>query len=198
MIKEKEIFKTSYNLNKDSAMDWKKLKNETFLYPTDTTFGLGCDAFNEALVKKIYHIKQRAFDKKCILLTDSAAHLMDLVNVPEIAWDLMEVSEKPLTIIYDEPLTVPTYLLSEEGTIAIRLTKDMLCKKIIQNFKNPIISTSANLSEEKSPKSFEEINPKILEKIDYIFPECKTFAPLYSASSIIQVSEGGLVKVIRQ
>ncbi len=179
-------------------MNWKELKTQTFLYPTDTTFGLGCDAFNEDLVKKIYEIKKRPFDKKCVLLTDSASHLMDLVKVPELAWDLMDISNKPITIVYDEPLTVPHYLLSEEGTIAIRLTENSFCKKIIQNLKGPIISTSANISEAPNPHRFQDISSEILENVDYIFPECKTFVPQFQHSSIIKISEGGLVKVIRE
>ncbi len=169
----------------------------TFLYPTDTTFGLGCNAFDETLVKKIFSIKERPFDKKCILLVESQVQLMNLVNVPEMAWELIELSDKPLTLIYDDPVGVPDFLLNEEGTIAIRLTKDILSKKIIQKIKNPILSTSANISNEKSPNSYAEINQKILEKVDYIFPESKNFVPHYPASSIIALSSDNVVKVIR-
>ncbi len=173
------------------------IKTQTFLYPTDTIFGLGCDAFNSELVEKMYEIKERPLQKSFVLLVATQVQLMDLVKVPEMAWELMELSDKPLTLVYDTPLGVPDFLLNSKGTIAIRLTHDWLCKKIIQKVKNPIISTSANISNEPNPKHYSEINSKILEKVDYIFPESKTFVPHYDGSSIIQISEGGLVKVLR-
>ncbi len=175
----------------------EKLIDKTFLYPTDTTFGLGCNAFDEKLVNKIFKIKERSEDKKMVLLVDTQSRLMDLVKVPEMAWQLMELSDKPLTLVYDQPLAIPDFLLAKDGTVAIRLSKDALCKKIIQSVKNPIISTSANISNQQNPSHYEQIDAKILEKIEYIFPECKNFAPQYVSSSIIKISEGGLVKVIR-
>lgn len=169
----------------------------TILYPTDTTFGMGCDATNIEAVKKIYQIKNRPDSKSLIILVDSDRRLQQLVEVPEMAWNLIDLSEKPITIIYDNPKNLPKELIAEDNTIAIRLTKDDFCKRLISKLNAPLVSTSANLSGEKAPLSFNQISSKIKNEVDYIFPECETFIPLYEASTIIKLSANGLVKVIR-
>lgn len=173
-------------------------KNITFLYPTDTTFGIGCSALNVEAIQKIHEIKNRPGSKSFILLVDSDARLQRYVEVPSLAWDIIDLSEKPTTIIYDAPRDLPKELIAEDNTIAIRLTKDPLCQKIIQKLNAPLVSTSANLSGEASPQSFQEINQKIKEGVDFIFPECETFQPKYTASSIIKLSADGVVKIIRE
>lgn len=179
-------------------IDKSLLKTQTFLYPTDTTFGLGCDAGNVELIQKIYQIKNRSDSKSMIILVDSPARLQNIVDVPELAWDIMDLSEKPVTLIYDNPKNLPQELIAADNTIGIRLTNNRFCKKLIGWLNAPIVSTSANLSREPTPQSFSEISPKIIAEVDYIFPECETFVPTYSGSSIIKLSADGKVKVIRE
>lgn len=174
------------------------LENKTFLYPTDTTFGLGCDAKNVDAIRKIQQLKNRSDAKSFVILVDSVRMLQSIVDVPVLAWDLMDLSEKPITIVYDNPRGMPKELMAADNTIAIRLTNDLFCKKLISKLNSPIVSTSANLSGEPSPTDFESISAKIKEGVDYIFPECENFKPLYQASSIIKLSEDGQVKVIRE
>lgn len=177
----------------------EKLKlGEVFLYPTDTTFGLGCDAKNVDAIRKIQQLKNRSDAKSFVILVDSVRMLQSIVDVPVLAWDLMDLSEKPITIVYDNPRGMPKELVAADNTIAIRLTNDLFCKKLISKLNSPIVSTSANLSGEPSPTDFESISAKIKEGVDYIFPECENFKPIYQASSIIKLSEDGQVKVIRE
>ena len=171
---------------------------EVFLYPTDTTFGLGCDAKNVDAIRKIQQLKNRSDAKSFVILVDSVRMLQSIVDVPVLAWDLMDLSEKPITIVYDNPRGMPKELVAADNTIAIRLTNDLFCKKLISKLNSPIVSTSANLSGEPSPTDFESISTKIKQGVDYIFPECENFKPLYEASSIIKLSEDGQVKVIRE
>ena len=176
-----------------------KLKQgETMLYPTDTILGLGCDAKNEAAIEKIYQIKNRPSSKSLIILVDSPRMLQDIVEVPELAWDLIEFNEKPITIIYDNPKGLPKSLIADDNTIAIRLTDDLFCKKIIGKLKVPIVSTSANLSGEPSPKIFSEVNKTVIERVDFIPEEAKMFVPQFTASTIIKLSLDNEVKVIRE
>jgi L-threonylcarbamoyladenylate synthase len=173
-------------------------KGNTILYPTDTTFGLGCDATNCDAIKRIYQLKNRSDSKSLIILVESEQRLQQLVKVPDVAWDLIDFSEKPITIIYDNPKNLPRELIASDNTIAIRLTKDDFCKKLISKLKAPLVSTSANLSGEKTPKNFSELSAKIKNEVDYIVPECETFIPRYEASTIIRLSANGLVKIIRK
>lgn len=174
------------------------LKNRTFLYPTDTTFGIGCDAQNVEMIRKIFQIKNRPDSKSLIILVENAARLQKIVDVPELAWDIMDLSEKPVTIIYENPRNLPRELIAEDNTIAIRLTDDLFCKKLISRLNSPLISTSANVSGEPTPHSFAEISKEIKEGVDYIFPECETFVPKFSGSSIIRLSVDGRVKIVRE
>lgn len=177
----------------------EKLKGGgVILYPTDTTFGLGCDANNVEAVRKIFKIKNRPDSKSLIILVESVARLQRIVDVPDLAWDIMDFSDKPVTIIYDKPKNLPKELIAEDNTIAIRLTKDDFCKRLISKINTPLVSTSANISGENSPNTFAEISNKIKEEVDYVFPECETFIPKFTASSIIKLSADGKVKVIRE
>lgn len=173
-------------------------EGKTMLYPTDTILGIGCSAKNEEAIQKIFDIKNRPSSKSLIILVDSPKMLQDIVEVPELAWDLMDFNEKPITIIYDNPKGLPKSLIAEDNTIAIRLTDDLLCKKIIGRLKAPIVSTSANLSGEASPKIFSEVNPAIVEGVDIVLDECKTFEPQFTASTIIKLGLDNQVKVIRE
>ena len=174
------------------------LKDKVFLYPTDTTFGIGCDAHNVEAIQRIFRIKNRPDSKSLIILVDSNQRLQKIVDVPELVWDIMDLSEKPVTIIYDNPRNLPKEIISADNTIAIRLARDLFCKKLISKLNAPLVSTSANISGEPAPDSFNEISQKIKEEVDYIFPECETFIPRFSGSSIIKLSADGKVKVIRE
>lgn len=174
------------------------LKNKTYLYPTDTTFGIGCDANDVKSIQRIFRIKNRPDSKSLIILVESNQRLQQIVDVPELAWDIMDFSEKPVTIIYDNPRNLPKELISEDNTIAIRLTKDLFCKKLISTINAPIVSTSANISGEPTPNTYSEISQEIKDQVDYIFPECETFFPKFTGSSIIKLSADGQVKVIRE
>lgn len=174
------------------------LKNgQTMLYPTDTILGIGCDAKNVEAIQKVYAIKNRSSAKSLIILVDSVKMLQDLVDVPELAWDLMDLNEKPLTIIYDKPKGLPKELVAEDNTIAIRLTDDLLCKKIIGRLKGPIISTSANLSGDQAPQRLNEVNQAILKQVDLVLEECTAFVPKHTASTIIKLAQDNQIKVIR-
>ena len=176
----------------------EELKNKVFLYPTDTTFGIGCDAANVEAIQKIFKIKNRPDSKSLIILVENEARLQRIVDVPDLAWDIMDLSEKPVTIIYDNPKNLPEELIAQDNTIAIRLTKDLFCKKLISKLNSPLVSTSANVSGEPAPNSFLEISEKIKNEVDYIFPESENFVPKFSGSSIIKLSKDGQVKVIRE
>ncbi len=175
------------------------LENDgVILTPTDTTFGLSALAFNQEAVNKVNEIKQRPIEKKFILLVDNAARLQRYVEVPDLAWDIMDLSEKPVTIVYDTILDLPPHLLSEDGTVAIRMIQIPFLQKIIQKVKQPLVSTSANLTGESAPQNFSDINPAITQNVDYIMPECKDFKPFYISSSIIALKSDYEVKVIRE
>lgn len=173
-------------------------EGKTMLYPTDTILGLGCDAKNEEAIQKIYEIKNRPSSKSLIILVDSPKMLQDIVEVPELAWDLMKYNEKPITIIYDNPKGLPKSLIAEDNTIAIRLTDDLLCKKIIGRLNGPIVSTSANLSGDPSPKVLKEVHPEVIKGVDLVLDECETFEPQFTASTIIKLGLDNEVKVIRE
>ncbi|MGV4528710.1 L-threonylcarbamoyladenylate synthase [Ornithobacterium rhinotracheale] len=164
---------------------------------TDTTFGLSCLVSNQAAIDKIFEIKQRPKNKSFILLVDNPARLQQVVEVPELAWDLMDLSENPVSIVYDKILSLPKYVLAPDGSVAIRMVKDPVLQRIIGKVREPLISTSVNISGEAAPETFSQINPEILEKVDYILPEAKDFVPKFTSSSIIKLGIDGQVKVIR-
>jgi L-threonylcarbamoyladenylate synthase len=121
----------------------------TILYPTDTIWGIGCDATNIEAVNKIFDIKKREKNKSMIILVESEKRLQDLVDVPEMAWEIIDLSEKPVTIVYENPRGLPKELLAEDGSIGIRLIKNDFCKKLISKLNRPLVSTSANFSGKK-------------------------------------------------
>ena len=131
------------------------LKNGgTILYPTDTIWGIGCDATNVEAINKIFDIKKREKNKSMIILVDNEKRLQDLVDVPEMAWQIIDVSEKPVTIVYENPKGLPKEILAPDGSIGIRLVKDDFCKRLIGKLNKPLVSTSATFSGEKTPLKF--------------------------------------------
>ncbi len=175
------------------------LKNGgTILYPTDTIWGIGCEATNTEAIQKIYDIKKRDANKSMIILVESEKRLQDLVDVPAMAWEIIDLSEKPVTIIYESPKGLPKELLAEDGSIGIRLVKDDFCKKLISKLNKPLVSTSANLSGDKSPMKYSDISKEIVEAVDFVVEENRERVSQFSGSSIIKIWNDGRIKVIRE
>lgn len=175
------------------------LKNGgTILYPTDTIWGIGCDATNVEAITKIFDIKKREKTKSMIILVENEKRLQDLVDVPEMAWEIIDLSEKPVTIVYDNPRNLPKELLADDGSIGIRLVKDDFCKRLIGKLNKPVVSTSANFSGDKSPMTFSDINTDIVNLVDFAVEENRDRVSQYSGSSIIRVWKDGRIKVIRE
>lgn len=169
------------------------------LYPTDTIWGIGCDATNEEAVHKVYELKKRIDSKALICLLDNSVKLDYYIqDVPEIAWDLIEVAEKPLTIIYDGARNVAPNLVAEDGSLAIRITKEKFSYELCKRFRKLIVSTSANISGEPSPKCFAEISDEIKNGVDYIVNFRQEETAAHTASSIIKLGRWGEVKIIRE
>ena len=168
------------------------------LYLTDTIWGIGCDATDDEAVMRIFELKNRDQNKPLIILVESEKRLQDLVEVPAVAWDIMDLSEKPITIVYDAPKGISKNLIAEDGSIGIRLVKDEFCKRLISKLNKPIVSTSANFSGEKSPKSFADISQKLISKVDAVAKDQKNRVSKWEASSIIRVWNDGRIKVIRE
>jgi len=166
------------------------------LYPTDTIWGIGCDATNESSIKKIYKIKNRSKDKPLILLVNDINMLSKYVKkLPQELIKLIKKNNTPTTIIYPNPKNLPN-VLTVKNSIAIRVTNDYFCGEIIKRFKKPIISTSANISLEKNPKNFKEINIKIKKMVDYIVKHKIEFN-LEKPSRIIKINSNNKQEVIR-
>jgi len=183
---------------KEVSVALKTLQQEgIIIYPTDTVWGIGCDATNENTVKKVFKIKQRTESKSLIILVDSFKMLKEYVN--EIPYNINEILEKfhkPTTIIYNNPKRLAKNVVASDDTVAIRVVQDKFCKELIKEYGKPIVSTSANISGKPSPKSFEEIEPSILDAVDYVVnlhQNKKTDSP----SSIIKLNAKGEIEVIR-
>lgn len=169
------------------------------LYPTDTIWGLGCDATNAEAIDRLYSIKQRDPEKSMLILLDSEARVERYVeDMPDIAWDLMEVSDKPLTLVYHQARNLPDNLLASDGSIGIRVTSDPFCLELLKRFKKPIVSTSANWSNQPFPSNFQEIDPGLIRSVDYVVKHRQDEKKKSSPSSVIKVGPGGEVKVIRE
>ena len=168
------------------------------LYPTDTIWGIGCDATNEEAVRRVYGLKRRSDHKAMLVLLDSEAKLNGYVsNVPDIAWDLIEVADKPLTIIYSDAKNLAPSLVGEDGSVGIRITREAFSRQLCERFRKPVVSTSANISGEPSPASFSEISEEVKKGVDYIVEYRQDDQTKAKPSSIIKLGDGGLVQVIR-
>jgi len=169
------------------------------LYPTDTIWGIGCDATNEDAVKRIYEIKKREDSKSMLILMENPALLDRYVEeVPEVAWDLVEISTTPLTVIYPGAKNLAKNLIAEDGSIGIRFTKEKFTSLLLQRFRKPLVSTSANVSGEKSPAFFDEISEKIKNQVDYIIEYRQDDTTPAQPSSIIKLGTGGQIDIIRK
>lgn len=169
------------------------------LYPTDTIWGLGCDATNPRAVEKIYAIKQRAENKAMIVLLDNPGKLeLYVKDLPGLAWDLIELSEKPLTIIYQGAKNLAANLIAEDGSVAIRISREAFSQGLCKAFRKAIVSTSANISGMPAPGCFKDISGEIVSAVDYVV-DYRRNEPAGKArpSSIISLGKGGEIKIIR-
>lgn len=174
-------------------------KGGIILYPTDTIWGIGCDATNAEAVTKIYQIKQREDSKSMLVLIDKVGRIPSYIaKMPDLAWDLVELSEKPLTIIYPNAKNLAKNLIAPDGFIGIRVVNNEFCSKLIGRFGKPIVSTSANISGKTSPKSFYDIDEEIKEKVDHIVSEEFDHSLSDKPSGIIMLGINGEIKVIRE
>ncbi|TYP70453.1 L-threonylcarbamoyladenylate synthase [Aquimarina intermedia] len=173
-------------------------KGGLILYPTDTVWGIGCDATNAEAVDKVFALKNRIESKALICLVSDFKMLQQYVEeVPEVAYDILKYAKKATTIIYDRPLRVAENLISDDNSLGIRVVRDPFCGKLIKKFKRPIVSTSANISGKATPMRFEEISKEILEGVDYIVNlplQNKNTKP----SAIIKIGGDSTVKIIRK
>ena len=168
------------------------------LYPTDTIWGIGCDAGNPEAVKKIYELKQRSDEKSMLVLVSDLGMLQEIVEeVPETACRLMETIENPLTIIYNRPKNVASNLKSDDDTLGIRITDEKFSKELCRRLNRPIVSTSANISGETSPKNFREISDRIKEGVDYVVKYRQDDLTPSSPSNIIKLEPQGKYIVLR-
>ncbi|MEI7524115.1 MAG: L-threonylcarbamoyladenylate synthase [Mariniphaga sp.] len=169
------------------------------LYPTDTIWGIGCDATNPEAVSRIYEIKQRVDAKSMLILMENPNLLNSYISeVPEIAWDLIEVADTPLTIIYPGAKNLATNLFAADGSIGIRITSEPFTQQLIQRFRKPVVSTSANISGQKSPQNFSEISGEILRLMDYVVEYRQDDQSRSNPSGIIKLGVGGQIEVIRK
>ncbi len=168
------------------------------LYPTDTVWGIGCDATNPDAVDRVFKLKNRSDKNSLICLVNDFKMLNEYVeDVPEVAYDILKYAEKPTTIIFDDPIRIAENLIADDNSLAIRVTKDDFCKNLIKRFRRPLVSTSANVSGSKTPQRYSEIDPLILNGVDYVVNlhrDKKSEKP----SAIIKLKNDGSVTVIRK
>lgn len=168
------------------------------LYPTDTIWGIGCDATNEEAVKRVFEIKRRADSKAMLILIDTAAKLNYYVkDISDVAWDLIDLADKPMTIIYDGARNLAPNLIAEDGSVGIRVTNEPFSKQLCQRFRKAIVSTSANISGNPSPANFSEISEEIKQAVDYIVENRRDEKTETKPSSIVKLSARGEIKIIR-
>lgn len=168
------------------------------LYPTDTVWGIGCDATNPEAVAKIYKLKQRAETQSMIVLMNSEKMLYNVFkDIPEVAWQIMDFSENPTTLVLDKPRNVAPSLIAPDNTLGIRLIKEPFCFKLLERMKKPLVSTSANISGQPTPKSFKEISPEIIKGVDYVV-NLQRDKIAGKPSTIIKLTSDSQVKIIRK
>ena len=188
----------SEQLKEEIRKTQEVLKNGgVILYPTDTIWGLGCDATNEKAVQRIFEIKKRANSQAMLVLLEDAGKIASYADVPDIALSIIEVTDKPTTIIYPNAKRLAPSLIAEDKTIGIRITNEIFTSSLLHRFNRPLVSTSANISGEKTPSFFKEIKDDIKNAVDYIVNYRQKDFESSSASSIIKLSMSGEVKIIR-
>ena len=196
---KEQIQKSRKQMDADITQCLKVLSDGgLILYPTDTVWGIGCDATNAEAVKRVYQLKQRDDSKALIVLIDSAEHLDHyVVDVPMIARELVDVAVKPLTIIYEGAYNVASNLLGDEDSLGIRIPNDEFCHRLCERFGKPIVSTSANVSGKPTAKSFAEISPEIVKGVDHVVTWRRDDKTPHQPSNIILLGRDGTFKIIR-
>jgi len=170
----------------------------TILYPTDTIWGIGCDATNYRAVQKVFKIKRRRYNKSFIILLDQPEKLIQYVEfVPEITWDLIHSIDSPLTIVYPKGKNLARNVLGSDQSIAIRIVKDQFCKRLISLFNKPIVSTSANIADEKSPLIYSDISVEMKSIVDYVVDARHDKLNETKPSTMIRIKENGDYEVLR-
>ena len=168
------------------------------LYPTDTVWGIGCDATNAEAVAKIYKLKQRIETQSMIVLMNGEKMMYNVFKeIPEVAWQIMDLSENPTTLVLDNPRNVAPNLIASDKTLGIRIVKEPFCFKLLERMKKPLVSTSANISGQPTPKSFKEISPEIIKGVDYVVNLHRDKIG-GKPSTIIKLTNDSQVKVIRK
>jgi L-threonylcarbamoyladenylate synthase len=174
-------------------------KGGVILYPTDTIWGLGCDATNTSAVEKIFKIKSRSESKSLLVLVDGEQMLERYVrDIPDVVFELAGVSDSPLTIIYPKGKNLAEGICGEDGSVGIRICHDEFCRELIGRFRKPIVSTSANHSGKPSPENFGKIDKSVIEAVDYVVKYRQDDRRAYSASPVIKVEQNGTIKIIRK
>ena len=178
-------------------------KGGVILYPTDTVWGIGCDATNAEAVKRVYAIKQRDDSKALICLVDSDARMQRYFrNVPDVAWQLIdslkESDAKPTTLILDGAINLAENLIADDGSVGIRITNESFSKELCYRFQKAIVSTSANISGEPAAQNYCDIDPRIIEAVDYVCWSRRQEHKPHTPSSIIKLKENGEVEIIRK
>lgn len=173
-------------------------KGGTILYPTDTIWGIGCDATNQKAVDKIYRLKKRMESKSLIILVENEERLKHHAgSIPEIAWDLIRSVNTPLTIIYPHAINLAKNVIADDGSIAIRLVKNVFCEALISRFDKPIVSTSANISGQAPPSIFKQIHEEIRNGVDHVVTQYQEVFLELKPSTIIKLKESGEFEIIR-
>lgn len=168
------------------------------LYPTDTVWGIGCDASCSEAVRRIFDLKHRADSKSMLSLVDSEAMLDRTVrDIPEVAWQLIEAAVDPLTIVYDHPVGLAPELLAPDGSAGIRITSGRVARELCRRLRRPIVSTSANISGEKAATDFASISKEITDGVDYAIAHDRECGADARPSAVIKLGDGGLVKILR-
>ncbi|MDR9456972.1 MAG: L-threonylcarbamoyladenylate synthase [Salegentibacter sp.] len=188
---------SDYKTEMQNCMETLK-RGGLILYPTDTVWGIGCDATNADAVDKVYALKKRKESQALICLVSDYKMLNQFVeDVPEVAYDILKYANKPTTIIYDDPIRVAENLIADDNSLAIRVSKDKFSNELVKRFRKPIVSTSANISGEKTPQSFAQISPEILKGVDYVV-NLQRSKQSGKPSAIIKLTNDGKVTVIRK
>lgn len=188
------------NLQEDirNAVEVMK-KGGVILYPTDTVWGIGCDATNQEAVDRVYKIKKRDDSKAMICLVDSDVRLQRYIReAPEVAWNVLELATKPTTVIFDKAVNLAPNLIADDGSIAMRITREPFSKELCYRFQKPIVSTSANISGEPAAENYRDISEELLNAVDYVcFSRRQEHKP-HTPSSIIRIRHDGQVEIIRK
>jgi L-threonylcarbamoyladenylate synthase len=168
------------------------------IYPTDTIWGIGCDATNPKAVERVHEVKGSPPEKCMLVLLENPAMIPSYVEeVPEVAWELIDVAVKPTTIVFDGARNLATNLVGTDGSIGIRITNELFSSSLIKRFRKPIVSTSANRSGSDAPSCFHEIDPSILNQVDYVVRFKQEEKKPATPSTIIKLGRGGLIRIIR-